>query len=140
MVAGVYRGQVPRDATTMEMFFVALNYPQHPLRFDPQVAGHQPRPGRVLFSNAFSALRRDAALRVPFQNGIGFSEDLVWAHHALAAGYSIEYEPGAEALHAHRYSFRSLFQRTFSVGRALRAYGIDGGASFGESVRFSHPK
>lgn len=135
-VAGVYGRQVPRDATTMEMFFVALNYPQEPLRFDPRPDGHQPRPGRVLFSNAFSALRRDVAVRVPFQNGVRFSEDLVWAHHALAAGYSIAYEPAAEALHAHRYSFRSLFQRTYSVGRALRAYGIDGGASFPESVRF----
>jgi rhamnosyltransferase len=135
-VAGVYGRQVPRDATTMEMFFVALNYPETPLRFDPQPAGHQPRPGRVLFSNAFSALRRDVALSVPFLNGIGFSEDQVWAHHALTAGYSIVYEPAAEALHAHHYSLRTLFQRTFSVGRALRAHHIDGGASFTESVRF----
>lgn len=135
-VAGVYGRQVPRDATTMEMFFVALNYPAAPLRFDPHPDGHHPRPGRVLFSNAFSAVRRDAALRVPFVDGVPVSEDQVWAHQTLAAGYSIAYEPAAEALHAHRYSLRGLFRRTFLVGRALRMAGMDRGASLPESVRF----
>lgn len=43
-VGGVYGRQVPRDAATMEMFFVALNYPGQPLRFDPRPDGHNPRP------------------------------------------------------------------------------------------------
>src|SRR5690606_31429957 len=60
-IAGVYGRQVPRDATLMEMFFVSLNYPAEPLRFSPRPGGHHPRPGRVLFSNAFSAIRRDVA-------------------------------------------------------------------------------
>ncbi|HEX6308361.1 MAG TPA: glycosyltransferase family 2 protein [Longimicrobiales bacterium] len=135
-VAGVYGRQVPRDASTMEMFFVALNYPQRPLRFDPGPRPHHPRPGRVLFSNAFSAVRRQTALRIPFPDWIGYSEDLVWAHYILAAGHSLLYEPRAEALHAHHYSLRALFRRTYLVGRALRAYGIDGGATLPESVRF----
>ena len=135
-LAGVYGRQIPRDATTMEMFFVALNYPPEPLRFDPQPGGHTPRPGRVVFSNAFSAVRREAVLRVPFVDDVAVSEDQIWAHQALAAGYSIAYEPAAEALHAHSYSMRGLFRRTFRVGRALRAIGLDGGATFGESVRF----
>lgn len=135
-VAGVYGRQVPRDATTMEMFFVALNYPAGPLRFDPQPGGHHPRPGRVLFSNAFSAIRRDMALRLPFVDSVPVSEDQVFAHQALAAGYSILYEPGAEALHAHRYTLGGLCRRTFLVGRALAAVGVDRGASFPESVRF----
>lgn len=135
-IAGVYGRQVPRDASTMEMFFVALNYPQEPLRFDPSRSPHHPRPGRVLFSNAFSAVRRETAMRIPFPDWIGYSEDLVWAHRALAAGYSLAYEPRAEALHAHHYSLSALFRRTYLVGRALRAYGIDGGATFPESVRF----
>jgi len=135
-IAGVYGRQVPRDASTMEMFFVALNYPREPLRFDPSSRTHHPRPGRVLFSNAFSAVRRQTALRIPFPSSIGYSEDLVWAHHAIAAGYSLVYEPRAEALHAHHYTLRGLFRRTYLVGRALRAYGIDGGATLPESVRF----
>ena len=135
-VAGVYGRQVPRDAKAMEMFFVALNYPAEPLRFTPQPGGHHPRPGRVLFSNAFSAVRRDIIEAVPFADDAQFSEDQMWAHQALAAGYSIVYEPAAEALHAHHYSMSGLFRRSYEVGRALRTHGIDGGASFPESVRF----
>jgi hypothetical protein len=121
----------------MEMFFVALNYPAQPLRFDPRPDGpHHPRPGRVVFSNAFSALRRDMALRVPFVDDIPVSEDQVWAHQVLRKGYSIVYEPRAEALHAHRYSVRGLYRRTYRVGRALRLSGMDSGATLPESVRF----
>lgn len=136
IVAGVYGRQVPRDASTMEMFFVALNYPEQPLRFQPGPGRHHPRPGRVLFSNAFSAVRRDVALRVPFVDDVPVSEDQVWAHQVLAAGYSILYEPAAEALHAHSYSVRGLFRRTYLVGRALRTIGLDAGASLPESMRF----
>lgn len=135
-VAGVYGRQVPRDASTMEMFFVALNYPEEPMRFEPRPGGHHPRPGRVLFSNAFSAVRREVAERVPFADSAPFSEDQIWAHQAMAAGHSIVYRPDAEALHAHRYTLRGLFRRSYSVGHALRSVGIDGGASFLESVRF----
>lgn len=135
-IAGVYGRQVPRDATSMEMFFVALNYPPEPLRFDPQIGGHHPRPGRVLFSNAFSAVRREVVAKVPFASNARYSEDQMWAHQVLAAGYSIAYEPLAEALHAHRYSWSGLFRRSFEVGRALRANRIDGGANFSESIRF----
>ncbi|HUG39958.1 MAG TPA: glycosyltransferase family 2 protein [Longimicrobiales bacterium] len=135
-VAGVYGRQVPRDATTMEMYFVSLNYPVEPLRFDPRPGGHHPRPGRVLFSNAFSAVRRDVMARLPFPSRAEYSEDQIWAFLALTAGYSILYEPGAEALHAHRYSLRGLFRRSYAVGKALGKVTIAGGATFGESVRF----
>jgi len=134
--AGVYGRQVPRDASTMEMFFVALNYPAEPLRFDPQPGGHHPRPGRVLFSNAFSAVRRDVMESVPFLDETPMSEDQIWAHEALAAGHSIAYRPDAEALHAHSYTLRGLYRRSYAVGRALRSAGIDGGATLPESVRF----
>lgn len=135
-VAGVYGRQVPRDASTMEMFFVALNYPPGPLRFDPRPGGHHPRPGRVLFSNAFSAIRRDAWNSVPLPSHAQFSEDQIWAYLALKAGFSIRYEPRAEALHAHRYSLKGLFKRSHSVGKALNEVSIAGGATFRESVRF----
>ena len=135
-VAGVYGRQVPRDANTMEMFFVSGNYPDEPLRFDPQPGGHHPRPGRVLFSNAFSAVRRDVIERLPFPSKAQFSEDQIWAFLALTAGYSIRYESAAEALHGHDYSLRSLFRRSYAVGKALGEVTIAGGTTFEESVRF----
>lgn len=135
-VAGVYGRQVPRDASTMEMFFVALNYPETPFRYEPREKEHHPRPGRVVFSNAFSAVRRDVALEVLIPEDADYSEDQIWARRALAAGYAIVYEPGAEALHAHTYRLRGVFRRSYFVGRALRSAGIDRGASFGESVGF----
>jgi rhamnosyltransferase len=134
-VAGVYGRQVPRDATTMEMFFVSLNYPAHPLRFEPQPGGHHPRPGRVLFSNAFSAVRRADLLAIPFDD-VPVSEDQVWAQQQLARGRTLVYEPRAEALHAHRYTIRGLFRRTFLVGQALRMAGMDRGATLPESMSF----
>lgn len=135
-VAGVYGRQVPRDASTMEMFFVSLNYPEEPLRYEASPGGHHPRPGRVVFSNAFSAVRRDVARAVPIPEDADYSEDQIWARRALAAGYAIVYEPSAEALHAHDYRLRGVFRRSFFVGRALRAAGIDRGATFAQSVRF----
>jgi hypothetical protein len=54
----------------------------------------------------------------------------------LARGYTIVYEPTAEALHAHRYSLRGLFRRSFRIGQALQARGIDGGASWREGLAF----
>lgn len=135
-VAGVYGRQVPRDASTMEMYFVSLNYPPEPLRFDPQPGGHHPRPGRVLFSNAFSAVRRDVIERLPFPGRAEYSEDQIWAFLALTAGYSILYEPAAEALHAHRYTYAGLFRRSYAVGKALGRVTLAGGATFRESVRF----
>jgi rhamnosyltransferase len=136
-VAGVYGRQVPRNATSMEMFFVAMNYPSQPFRISRQMDGHHhPRPGRVIFSNAFSAVRRDVIERMPFADAATVSEDQVWAHHAVNAGYLIAYVPEAEALHAHIYSMRGLFRRTYLVGQSLRRAGLDGGASLPESIRF----
>ena len=135
-VAGVYGRQVPRDATTMEMFFVSLNYPADRLRYEPTPDGHHPRPGRVVFSNAFSAVRKDVVAEIPIPEDADYSEDQIWARQALASGYAILYEPGAEALHAHVYQLRGVFRRSFFVGRALRSAGIDRGATFMESVKF----
>ena len=93
-------------------------------------------PGRVVFSNAFSAVRRDVAREVPIPEEADYSEDQIWARRALAAGYTILYEPRAEALHAHTYRLRGVFRRSYFVGRALRSAGMDRGASFRESVGF----
>lgn len=122
-VVGVYGRQVPRDAATMEMFFVAMNYREEPSVYDGDSA--LPRPGRVVFSNAFSAVRRDAWERFPFPEDVPVSEDQAWAQIVLSAGGRIAYEPAAEALHAHRYSLAALFRRHYLLARALRLRRLD---------------
>lgn len=122
-VVGVYGRQVPRDAATMEMFFVAMNYPDEPAIYNGEAA--LPGPGRVVFSNAFSAIRRDAWERCPFPEDVPVSEDQAWAQLVLFGGGRIAYEPAAEALHAHRYSLPSLFRRHYLLARALRLRELD---------------
>lgn len=135
-VAGVYGRQIPRSASTMEMFFVSMNYPEKPLRYDPSEDRHHPRPGRVLFSNAFSAVRRSTLLAHPFPADAPVSEDQMFAFQALEAGLSIVYEPRAEALHAHSYTLSALYTRSYLTGKALQGVGLDRGATFKESVAF----
>lgn len=132
-VAGVYGRQVPRDAATMEMFFVAMNYPEDSRVFEG--GGALPRPGEVVFSNAFSAVRRDVWEEHPFPEDVPVSEDQAWAQAVLSAGHRIVYEPGAEALHAHRYSLRSLFRRHYLLARALRLRRLDRGLDVGAGLR-----
>ena len=121
-VAGVFGRQVPRDAATMEMFFVAMNYPPEPRLYARDAF---PGPVRVVFSNAFSAVRRDAWERWPFPEDVPVSEDQAWAQTVLEEGAVIAYEPRAEALHAHRYSLSTLFRRHYLLARALRIRGLD---------------
>lgn len=132
-VAGVYGRQVPRDAYTVEMFFVALNYPPEPCRFGPDDAA--PRPGRVVFSTAFAAVRRDVWQRFPFPEDVPVSEDQTWAQAVLGTGYEIAYEPAAEALHAHRYTLRALFRRNYLIAAALRQRGLDSAVHLGAAMR-----
>lgn len=137
-VAGVYGRQVPRDANTKEMFFVALNYPRQSHRYEPEaIQDHHPRPGRVLFSNAFGAVRRKLLLKQPYPEELPMGEDQYFAWKMLQKGYAIVYEAEAEALHAHQYSFRSLLGRTFQIGQGHRRAGLDeASASFGEGLKF----
>lgn len=131
-VAGVFGRQIPRDAATMEMFFVASNYPAEPRIYDRRAA--LPRPGRVVFSNAFSAIRRDAWERHPFPEDLPVSEDQAWAEAVLAQEALIAYEPAAEALHAHRYSLRALYHRHYLLARALRLRRLDAALGLREGL------
>jgi rhamnosyltransferase len=133
-VAGVFGRQVPRNADTPEMHFIAVNYPDAPRRYGPVPGGQIPGFGTVLFSDAFSALRRRLALEIPYIDDIPVSEDQVWARQVTAMGYSVVYEPRAEALHAHRYTFAQLYKRCFLVGQAGEPFGILAGTSTASGI------
>jgi rhamnosyltransferase len=123
-VAGVCGRQVPRSASTAEMWFVSLNYPATPYRFDPVPGGHVPVLGRVVFSNAFAAVRRSTLLEIPYVADIPSAEDHVWAKMVTGRGWSIVYEPRAEALHAHRYTLRELYRRNYLNAQAGEPFGL----------------
>jgi glycosyltransferase involved in cell wall biosynthesis len=123
-VAGVYGRQVPRSAATAEMHFVSANYPPTPRRYDPVPGGHTPALGRVLFSDAFGAVRRSVLLEIPYVDDIPVSEDQVWGKAVTGAGWAILYEPRAEALHGHRYTLRGLFRRSYLIAQAGEPFGL----------------
>lgn len=134
-LAGVFGRQIPRDADTPEMHFIAVNYPREGLHYGPVPGGHIPEFGRVVFSDAFSALRRTVALMIPYLPDAPVSEDQLWARMVTAAGYAVAYDPRAEALHAHRYTWRALYARGYGVGRAGGATGLLAGTTTWEGLR-----
>lgn len=136
LVAGVYGRQVPRNAPSIEMFFVSLNYPEERIRYGPSHEEGPPRPGRVLFSDAFSALRRELLLASPHPEDVKVSEDQLFARRMLAQGYHILYEPEAEALHAHSYTLRGLWNRIYPTAYSLAEADLDTGVTMRESLRF----
>jgi rhamnosyltransferase len=123
-LAGVYGRQVPRNAATAEMHFVSVNYPPTPRRYDPAEGGHTPALGRVLFSDAFGAVRRSVVLDVPYVDDIPVSEDQVWGKAVTARGWAILYDPRAEALHGHNYTLRGLFRRSYLIAQASEPFGL----------------
>ncbi|MFN2565309.1 MAG: glycosyltransferase family 2 protein [Gemmatimonadaceae bacterium] len=133
-LAGVYGRQVPRSAATAEMHFVSVNYPPTPRRYDPVPGGHSPALGRVVFSDAFGAVRRSVVLEIPYVDDILVSEDQVWAKAVTAAGWAILYEPRAEALHGHRYTLRGLFRRSYLIAQAGEPFGLLAKTTFWSGV------
>ena len=83
----------------------------------------------TLFSNVFSAMRRDVFERFPFVDDIVMSEDQEWSGRVLLAGYAIVYEPRAVVRHSHDYDLRAAFRRFYESGlSARRAYAPGGGS------------
>jgi glycosyltransferase involved in cell wall biosynthesis len=62
------------------------------------------------FSNAASALTRDAWLANPFPDVNG-SEDFLWAKQHLAAGRKLFYFPRVQVLHSHNETAQQVFKR-----------------------------
>ena len=77
--------------------------------------------GRGL-SNANSAFRREVWEALRFgEQPIG--EDFRFQTKLAAAGHAIAFPGGAEVLHHHTYSLRSLYKRCRNEGLGLRAVG-----------------
>ena len=84
----------------------------------------------TMFSNANSAIRREAWEAFPFADDIIMSEDQDWARRVLLAGRRLAYEPAAAVRHSHPYTIADRFSRFFDSGvSAERAYLSGAGAA-----------
>lgn len=114
-VAGVYGRQLPwRETPPWERFFLQWTYPPERQLHNRDLAPHD-----VRFSNVNSAVRREVLLRFSFPENLLMSEDQAWANAALQAGYHVAYEPKAAVYHAHHYSLKGIFRRSFDSGSTL---------------------
>jgi rhamnosyltransferase len=128
-VGGVYGRQVAREgAKPPEEFFLDYLYGPEP-RVQRAASARELSMETTLFSNVFSATRRDVFDRFSFVGDINMSEDQEWAQRVLLAGHAIVYEPRAVVRHSHDYDLRAAFRRFYESGlSARRAYAPSGGS------------
>ena len=115
-VMAVYGNQLPRDDAQ------ALVRKDMERAFgDGSIAAKWPN----FFSLASSAIRRQALLDYPFDEGIQYSEDVEWTWRSRQRGEKIVYCPEATVKHSHNYTIPQLWVRFFNEGRADgRIYGV----------------
>jgi rhamnosyltransferase len=133
-VAAAFGRQLPpAQVGPIETFFLEQTYPDRPFRHAPTPLGAA-RTGiqRIFFSNVNAAIQRAAWQQAPFPDDLIMSEDQAFARAALAAGYSLVYDPQAAVIHGHRYSLSQLFRRNFDSGYSLRGIAGD---SLGQVAR-----
>lgn len=70
------------------------------------------------FSMANSAIRKDLAIKFPFETRIQYSEDIEWSYRVKRIGKKVVYVSTAEAMHSHNYTIRQSYKRHFGEGMA----------------------
>lgn len=73
----------------------------------------RPTPGKIVFSNGNSMVRRSVWERFRFDEELPGTEDLEWATRVTKAGYRMRYEPAAAVTHCHTASLRYLYRRFY---------------------------
>jgi len=71
------------------------------------------------FSNGNASLRKSAWEKIPFDEQVTGSEDIIWAKQIIASGYKIVYVPEAGVYHSHQSSLKYAFERRFRETKAL---------------------
>ena len=101
-----------------ERFILETTYPpRSSMRTRDSLASRDA--GYILFSNAASAIRREALLATPFDEAVMMCEDTHWAVRVLEAGRRIAYVADATVAHSHNYTLRAIFSRNFDYAVAL---------------------
>ena len=68
-------------------------------------------------SNVCAAYRRDIYLKLGgFTKKTIFNEDMIFAGHAVEAGYQIAYAADAQVVHSHNYTAMQQLHRNFDLG------------------------
>ena len=114
-IAATFSRQVPRpDASPMEKFFLETHFPKTNKHYQCQagqsnLAFH----ADVFFSNVGSAVRREVALKYPFDPRLIMSEDQQFARDVMTAGFTVAYVPSSVILHSHNYTCLQALRRYF---------------------------
>ena len=130
-VAAAFGRQLPPSGVgPIETYFLEQTYPPRAFRHVPtaRMAGEPPALGRIFFSNVNAAIKKAVWATCPFPEDLVMSEDQAFARAALAAGYTLVYDPEAAVIHGHTYTLPQLFRRNFDSGYSLRGIAGDGWA------------
>ncbi len=72
------------------------------------------------FSNANALIRRDVWRHFPFDEGLTYCEDQLWARKVIAANYQMAYVPRAAVYHSHNESLAGVYRRAYLEALAWR--------------------
>lgn len=115
-VAAVYGRQAARpDCSVLEAYTRSFNYPgEDCVKSEKDLE----RLGIKTFfcSNVCAAYRRDIYDKLGgFEEHTIFNEDMIYAGHAVMAGYAIAYAAGAIVQHSHNYTGKQQYRRNFDL-------------------------
>ena len=116
-IAAAYARQLPKKHSGVEeRFSRQFNYPDK-----RRVKSAEDLPGlgiKTFFcSNVCAAYRREIYEELGgFVKHTIFNEDMIYAAHAVEAGYSVAYAADAKIIHSHNYSNGQQFHRNFDLG------------------------
>ena len=75
----------------------------------PDVA--QPYQDTAFCNNANAAVRRELAVKFPYNETLPGLEDLDWAHRMMEKGFKVHYAPEAEIIHVHDETPQGVYNR-----------------------------
>ncbi len=112
-----YARQLPKaDAGALEQFSRSFNYPEESrckTASDIETMGIK----AFFCSDVCAAYNRETYMALGgFIRHTIFNEDMIFAHGALKAGYSVYYAADAKVLHSHEYGFMQQLRRNFDLG------------------------
>jgi len=137
-VAAAYARQLPLpDCREIEKYTRSFNYPEESrIKSKDDIA----ELGIKTFfcSNVCAAYNRNIFdMLGGFEKRAIFNEDMIYAGHAVEAGYRIAYQAQAQVYHSHNYSCMQQFRRNFDLGvsQAEHPEIFEGVPSEGEGMR-----